>query len=164
MKHHLFIISFFLFCFNFCNAQARDNSTLNALSLELGKTGLIYNLNFDHKFRDKNYGFRLSVGSNLAKYLSLFSTGGGGYYLTGKSNNHLELGLDINYLAVDESSDDERGVILVYPDYSINTYYASANIGYRKYGKKSMFRIGISPGFTKDEFIPGGYISYGLRF
>jgi hypothetical protein len=74
------------------------------------------------------------------------------------------LGIDVNYLSVNEISDDQIGIPLVYPNYTIKTYYASLNCGYRKYGNNSLFRIGISPGFIKTEFIPGGYISYGFIF
>ncbi len=75
------------------------------------------------------------------KYLFAFTFGGGGYYLTGKRSSFLELGADLNDLIVIEGSDDQRGFVFVYPDYSINTYYASLNLGYRKYGKSSLFRI-----------------------
>jgi len=134
------------------------------MSFELGKTGLIYNLDFDHKFQNKDFGFHINIGSNFAKYLSAFSTGTGGYYLLGKRNDHFELGIDLNYLVVDEVSDDQKGFVLLYPDYSIKTFYASANIGYRRYGHRTLFRIGISPGFIKNDFLPGAYISYGLTF
>jgi hypothetical protein len=164
MKRNSIVGFCFLFCLPVCTAQPRERIKNNALSLELGKTGLIYNLGFDHRFQDKNFGIRIGIGSNFAKYLSAFSTGGGAYYLTGKNNNHLELGIDISYLIVDEVSDDQKGFTLIYPDYSIKTYYTSLNIGYRKYGKRSLFRVGVSPGFIKDGFVQGGYISYGLRF
>jgi hypothetical protein len=90
--------------------------------------------------------------------------GGGGYHLIGKTSNFLEVGADLNYLSVDEVSDDQRGFVLIYPDYSIQTYYVSINIGYRRYGKSNLFRIGFAPGFIKQDFIPGGYISYGITF
>lgn len=164
MKFHLIIILFLLLCHTFCTAQTTGTTKNNALSLELGKTGLIYNLSFDHKFPDKNPGLRITIGSNFAKYLTAFSAGGGGYYLFGKKKSHFELGFDLNYLKVDEVSDDQKGFVLLRPDYSIKTFYASMNLGYRKYGDKGLFRIGISPGFIKNDFLPGGYISYGFLF
>ena len=164
MKHNITSIIFFLFFGTVCNAQAVTKLKDNALSFELGKTGLIYNINFDHKFKDHNFGLRVCMGSNFYKYLTLFTTGAGGYYLKRIQNNFLELGVDINYLTVDEVSDDQKGVTLIYPNYAVNTYYASANIGYRRYGKKTLFRIGFSPGIIKNDFLPGGYISYGLTF
>ncbi|MEO7316895.1 MAG: hypothetical protein ABIW47_17015 [Ginsengibacter sp.] len=128
------------------------------------KTGLIYNLTFDHKFQDKNYGLRAAVGSNFAKYLHAVTTGAGAYYLKGRENDFIELGVDLYYLSIDEVSDDQRGVTLIVPNYAIKTFYPTINIGYRKYTENTLFRIGIAPGFTKYDIIPGAYVSYGFRF
>ena len=147
-----------------CNAQTIEKSKLNAISFEIGKTGLIYNLTFDHKSATNNIGFRLNVGSNIAKYLNAISVGGGGYYLVGKTNHFLELGMDLQYLIVDEVSDDQKGFAFVYPDFSIKTFYPSLNFGYRVYGKRTLFRIGLSPGLIDSDFVPGGYLSLGLLF
>lgn len=163
MKNHL-AASLFLLLTHTCIGQATAKEKSSALSFELGKTGLIYNLNYDHKFGDKNFGFRVDAGSNLAKYLEASMVGGGGYYLIGKRNHFFELGADLNYLSVYEVSDDQISIVFIYPDYTIKTYYASLNLGFRKYGKRSLFRIGFSPGFFSKGFIPGGYISYGGRF
>ena len=160
-------IVFFIFFFWVVNCSAQSpaiTGKTNAISLELGKTGVIYNLVFDHKLINKNFGFRLGIGSNLAKYLTAMTVGGGGYYLIGKEKKFLEIGADIQYLIINEVSDDQKGFALVYPDYSIKTFYTSANIGYKSYGKKTLFRFGVSPGFIKGEFIPGGYLSFGIVF
>ena len=53
------------FLFAICNAQTESHQKNNALSLELGKSGLIYNLNFDHKFQNKDFGLRFGLGSNF---------------------------------------------------------------------------------------------------
>ena len=127
----------------FCNAQKTAKPQLNAISLELGKTGLIYNIVFDHRLKNKNFGIRVDIGSNFLQYLSLLTTGAGGYYLVGKRKSFLELGIDINYLSVDEVSDDQRGITFVYPDYTVKTLYTSLNVGYKKYSNKTLFRIGI---------------------
>jgi len=147
-----------------CRAQTTERLKLNAVSFELGKTGLIYNLTFDHKTKTRSLGFRLGAGTNLARYLNLISVGGGGYYLFGKANHFLELGVDLQYLVVDEVSDDQKGFTFVYPDYSIKTLFPSLNLGYRAYRKRTLFRIGFSPGLIDSDFVPGGYISYGLTF
>jgi len=164
MKHKTTATLIMFFLFAICNAQTVTDKKNNALSLELGKSGLIYNLNFDHKFPTKNFGLRVGFGSNFSKYLQAFTTGAGGYYLIGHETNFLELGIDLNYLSIDEVSDDQKGVPLIYPNYPVKTFYASANIGYRRYGRKTLFRIGLSPGLIKDDFLPGGYISFGLTF
>ena len=134
----------------------------NALSFELGKTGLIYNLNFDHKFAKNNFGFRFGAGTNFGQYLNVVTVGGGSYFLVGKQSHFLETGVDIQYLVVDEVSDDQKGFSFVYPDYSTKTPYLSLNLGYRSYGKRTMFRVGLSPGLIDNDFVPGGYISYGF--
>ena len=164
MKQTLTTFFIFFDCLTFCNAQTIDKPKLNAISFELGKTGLIYNLNFDHKLANKNFGFRFGAGTNFSKYLNAVSVGGGSYYLAGRQNRFFELGLDIQYLIIDEVSDDQKGFAFVYPDYSIKTIHPSLNIGYRSYGKRSLFRVGFSPALIKSELIPGGYISYGVLF
>lgn len=164
MKHTLITIFAIFICATLCNAQTTEKPKLNALSFELGKTGLIYNLNFDHKLDAKNFGFRFNAGSNLAKYLNAITVGAGGYSLIGRQNRFLELGVDIQYLIVDEVSDDQRGFSFIYPDYSVKTIYPSLNLGYRSYGKRTLFRVGFSPGLIKSEFVPGGYLSYGVTF
>lgn len=145
-------------------AQHNNKAARNSLSFELGKTGLIFNLSYDHKLAGKNSGLRVSAGSNFAKHLSAYTVGGGAYYLFGKTNKYLELGIDLYYLSVDEVSDDQKGFTLIYPDYTISTYYASLNIGFRSYGKRSLFRAGFSPGYIKSEFVPGGYLGIGIVF
>lgn len=107
MKPHSIII-ILLFCSVLCNAQTTIKIKNNALSLELGKTSLIYNLTYDHKLRNKNFGFRVIAGSNLAKYLQAYTVGAGSYYLIGKRSSLFELGVDLNYLSVDEVSDEKE--------------------------------------------------------
>ncbi|HEX8315275.1 MAG TPA: hypothetical protein VF609_09790 [Flavisolibacter sp.] len=166
MKIYLASVVVILLCATLCSAQTTDKPKLSAVSFELGKTGLIYNVNFDHKLASKNFGFRLGAGSNFGQYLSVISVGGGGYHLIGRTKNFFELGLDIQYLIADEVSDDQKDFasIFVYPDYSTKTIYQSLNFGYRRYGKNTMFRVGLSPGIIKGELIPGGYISCGFSF
>ena len=134
----------------------------NALSFELGKTGLIYNLNFDHKFAKSNFGFRFGAGTNFSQTLNATMVGAGGYFLVGRQSHFLETGVDIQYLIIDEISDDQKGFSFVYPDHSTKAPYVSLNLGYRRYGERTMFRVGLSPGLVGNEFIPGGYISYGF--
>ncbi|HEX8460352.1 MAG TPA: hypothetical protein VF623_02940 [Segetibacter sp.] len=142
MKYTLTTVFVIFACITFCGAQTPGNPKLNALSFELGKTGLIYNLTFDHNVTEKNYGFRFGAGTYPARYLKAFTVGTGAYYLVGKKSHFLELGADIQYLIVDEVSDDQRGILLIYPDYSIKTLYPSLNLGYRNYGKRTLFRVG----------------------
>ena len=164
MRIKIITLFYFLFTFTICNAQSNSNPKNYSLSFELGKNGLMYNAVFDQRFEEKDFGYRIAIGSNFGKYLKVTTSGAGGYYLSGRENNYLELGVDFYYLSIEEISDDQRGVVLITPDYPIKTFYASANIGYRLYQKNTLFRVGISPGFIKDGFLPGGYISFGYRF
>ncbi len=153
-------------CVTICSAQTSEKPKLNAVSFELGKTGLIYNLNFDHRIATKNYGFRLGVGSNLGKYLNVTAIGGGSYHLMGSKNDFFELGLDVQYLIANEISDDQKGFasIFIYPNYAIKTLYPSLNLGYRRYGNSTLFRTGLTPGLINSKLIPGGYLSLGITF
>jgi len=136
----------------------------NIIALEIGKTGLIYNLVFDNRLKGSLYGFKLGLGSNFGKYIRAFAVQLGMYRLFGNKNRFFEAGIDIHYLDSEEDSNDQFSVSsFVYPNKTTNTYFVSINTGYRVYFRKSIFRIGFAPGFTKDEFIPGGYISFGFR-
>src|ERR1700704_1771787 len=95
----------------------------NSLSVEIGKNGLIYNLSFDRKLKNKPIGFRFFAGSNFGKYLTASTGGAGLYFLKGPKNDKLEIGADISYLVIDETSDDQRGFTILVPDESIKTYY-----------------------------------------
>jgi hypothetical protein len=154
----------FCACTIICHAQTPSIKNNNAISFELGKTGLVYNITFDHRFKNTHIGFRATAGAILAKYVAASVFGGGAYYLVGKRNKFLEVGADVQRIHVEEISNDQRTVVFFYPDYTISTWYPSVNIGYRSYGKKSLFRIGFSPGIIEGKFIPGGYVSIGAAF
>lgn len=152
------------FILNFCSAQNKSAAGKNAISLEVGKLGLIYNLTFDHQVAGQRFGYRIFAGSNFEKYLNANNAGAGAYYLVGGGSDFLETGIDLSYLSVEQNSDDQVGVPLFFADDPIKTYYATVNIGYRRSGNKTLFRTGFSPGFTKKGFVPGGYISFGIAF
>ncbi len=141
------------------NAQRKQ---VQSLSVELGKNGVVINIIYDHQFAPTGFGLRVGAGSNFAKYLRAYTATAGGYKLFGASNSLFELGVDIQYLDIDEVSDDQKGFTLVYPDFSTQTFFTSLNLGLRKYFKKGVFRIGIAPGLTKHGFLPGAYLSFGF--
>ena len=136
-----------------------------SLSAEIGKTGLIYSVVFDNGLKDPRYGLRGGMGSNFGKYREAIMGLVGAYRLFGKGFHQFETGLDIHYLHIDIVSNDQQGASsLLYPNYSTQTFYITINAGYRMKLGKVLFRVGAAPGFTKDEFIPGGYVSGGFRF
>jgi hypothetical protein len=165
MKYILLIFILCIYSISYSQTQSLPKNTKSKeyIFFELGKTGLIYNLGYDHQLAGKKAGFRFAGGSNPGKYQSLFNIGGGVYKLFGGVKKYFETGVDIYYMEVNITSDDQIGS-LIYPDYPIQTFYLSSNIGYRSTNGKILFRVGVSPGLTKDEFIPGGYISIGIGF
>lgn len=71
MRHALTIIFTILACAMMCSVQPDHRSGRNALFFEVGKTGLIYNPGFDHKFKTKDFGFRFIAGSNFSPSVSV---------------------------------------------------------------------------------------------
>jgi hypothetical protein len=136
-----------------------------SLSVELGKSGLIYSVVFDNALKDRRYGLRGGFGGNFGKYTEVIMAQVGAYRLFGAKLNFFETGIDLHYLSIDIISDDQVGASsFVYPDYTTQTYYVTFNAGYRARMGKMLLRVGAAPGFTKDEFIPGAYISAGVCF
>lgn len=164
MKQTIALVFTIFICFEICHAQPNQKTKANAFSLELGKIGLVYNINFDHKLKETKFGYRFGIGSNFSKNLNAITIGSGCYYHIGSRNRFLELGADLQYLVIDEVSNDQKGFTFIYPDYSVKTLYPSINLGYRLYGERTLFRIGLSPCIIESKFFPGGYISYGIRF
>ena len=66
-----------LFFSSICGAQQKPRN--NSLSFEVGKTGLIYNLVYDHQFSNR-FGIRAGGGSNFSVSIEV-TTGGGDYII-----------------------------------------------------------------------------------
>jgi hypothetical protein len=146
-------------------SQAGKAPLKYSLSAEVGKTGLIYSIVFDNTLKDVRYGLRGGAGSNFGRYTNVLMALVGGYRLIGSGQHFLETGVDLHYLNITVTSDDQRRMSsLVYPDYPSTTFYITLNAGYRLKVRKVVFRVGAAPGFTKDEFVFGSYVSCGLRF
>jgi hypothetical protein len=166
MKIILILLLVFFSSVTNCFAQQSASKKLNSISCEVGKNGLIYNISYDHLFKEKNFGLRLLTGSNFGRYLNAKSIGGGGYYIYGKKNKYAEFGIDLQYLNITETSDDQKGFasILIYPNKPTDGLLTSLNLGFRKYNNRSLFRIGVSPSLIKSNFFVGGYLSFGFLF
>lgn len=162
MKAILFLILLFFLA---GTVHSQSNKYKYALSAEIGKSGLIYSLIFDNTLKDRKFGLRGGMGTNFGRYRSAIMGLVGAYRLFGKNGHFFETGIDLHYLSIENISDDQAGIsTFVHPNYPTRTYYITANGGYRVHAGKILFRVGIAPGFTKDEFIPGGYLSFGFRF
>jgi hypothetical protein len=155
----------FLYCSvsSFCFGQQKINIKNNALSVELGKVGLIYNAVFSHTIKNKNYGYKINAGTNFSTYQKLLQAGVGAFYIKGKKNNFVELGLDLNYLNYNEVSDDQRGINLLLLKKYTKTLYSNVNLGYQYSNNNNLFRVGFSPGVMNTGFVFGGYISFGIK-
>lgn len=159
----LFIVFLFIFSSQYGITQI-NKPAVHALYIELGKNGIVANIYYDHKLSGTNFGFRVGLGSNFAKYLSETTGSIGGYYLVGGKTHYLETGVDAGYLSIHEISDDQRGFTFIVPYENTNSFYATFNAGYRVVGKHMIFRLGVAPGIIKNDIIPGAYISIGAVF
>ncbi|HMS29726.1 MAG TPA: hypothetical protein PKD32_07735 [Saprospiraceae bacterium] len=146
-------------------AQENDHFRRNALYLELGKNGLLINAVYDHTMQQKMYGIQFNLGSNFGANTIALTIGSGIYKLIGNHRQFLEFGLDLKYFILSIVHDDVIGLSdLVYPGKSIRTIYPSVNCGYRNFGTKTVFRMGLSPGYIDRKVFLGAYISFGFRF
>ncbi len=78
-RFYSMLIIFFIISLLQSNAQTNYSKQYQAISFELGNTGLLYNLTYDYKLTNK--GFRVVAGSNFSNNLSVYTTGVGAYYL-----------------------------------------------------------------------------------
>lgn len=155
---------FFVVCVLPSTLKAQEKLHGNTLSLELGKNGLQYQLSFDHRFAKTAFGYRIAAGSNFGRYLRSYAVAAGGYYLVGKRRLALELGADMNYLNIEEISDDQRGFVFISPDYTAKGFAANLILGFRVTGKHTLFRMGYAPMTFRQRMIQGAYLSFGFRW
>jgi hypothetical protein len=164
--HRYFIILSFLTFSLAAKAQSLKNTNRHAAGIEAGKLGLILHLIYDYRFQNLKWGLRANAGTNFEKYLDVYQAGAGVYYLLGKKNDHLELGLDINYYYASEVSDDQITFIPLIPVRNASTMFTSGNLGYRHYGLRTVIRVGISQGYIHSvkNYYTGAYLSFGFTF
>jgi hypothetical protein len=135
------------------------------MSLEFGKTGLIFNVAYDRLFNNEKLGFRLIAGRSFGRYLNVSNAGGGVFCLFGNKAAVWEVGADLQYLsAILESDDQNPGLGLVYPDYTVKTVCPSLNAGTRRYRRNSVLRAGFSALLIDHQIVPGAYLSIGKTF
>ena len=163
MKFLIILISFSIILFPVFSQVKIENPKYNILSFQIGKQGLLFNISYDHKFQHNNWGYKLETGANLFKGFQVNTVSIGSYILKGEKNNFLELGLDINYLYSYIPQDDVSGDGLTFFYDNYNTLYSNLNFGFRKYYKSGMFRLGFAPGYLRDRFLYGGYVSLGFK-
>ncbi len=164
MKILLLLFPLFIIRCPVFSQNKNESPKFNVVSFQIGKQGILFNVNYDHKFQNKNWGYKLETSANLFKGFQLNTFSIGSYILKGNSIKNLELGFDINYLYTWTSQDDVKGAnVTFFPEENFNTLYPNLNIGYRKYYQKGMFRVGFAPGYFRDRFLYDGYISIGIK-
>jgi len=153
-----------VFMISRCVAQ-QGTRPRNAVSFEIGKTGLIVNVAYERLMIADKFGLRVDAGKSFGRYHSLAQAGVGAFVLLGNGSFTGEAGVDVHYLSVDKSSDDQNpGLGLIYPDFSTKQNCPSVFIGGRRYKKNSLFRIGVAGVLISERVIPGGYVSLGRTF
>lgn len=163
MKIAILYVGLFFWIPFYATGQQDMLKPLNTLSVELGKTGIIWGAYWDKKFASGKSGFRVGGGHNFGRYYSAGMIGGGVYRLLGGDRDFFETGVDVVLFTGTLISDDQVSGLgdIVYPRVTIAAIYPSVNLGYRRYGKKNIFRMGIAPSYLNKEFFTGGYISFG---
>ena len=137
-------------CFTALSITTTKSQSAKIVYAEILGPGLA-SLNFDMRLINKQdgLGFRAGIGG--------FSVGGGSsittfplglnYLLGGDGKNYFELGANITFISVKESSSNSS----VY-----STNFGSLNFGYRLQPKTSgfVFRAAVNPLFNSDGFFP----------
>jgi hypothetical protein len=156
MQKLLCLVSFLLI------ATGTAGQASEAIYTEIGKNGIILHAGYDRQFTNNHMGIRVGAGTNFDRHLRAYVFTAGLYKLAGRKYHFFEAGLDLQYINIQENSDDQRGFGFIYPDYTVSACYPSVNLGYRFTGKTFLFRTGFSPGFIKRDFVPGVYLSLGF--
>ncbi|MGB3850438.1 MAG: hypothetical protein WA958_10765 [Tunicatimonas sp.] len=142
----------------------------NSVFLELGGNGLLYSLNYDHKFFDhasaRIGAMFISVSANdpttVDGRVSVFLLPLMANYLVGDGNSRLELGggLLVGGVNADATIDNEA-----IDDVAGGAAF-TANVGYRLQPRDGgfLFRIGFTPVISSAGFLPWAGISFGATF
>ena len=142
----------------------------NSIFLELGGNGLIYSLNYDHKFFDHasaRIGGMYLGGSaddpnSIDGRVSVFFVPITANYLVGNGNSRLEIGggLVIAGGSVDATIDNET-----IDDVGSGAAF-TGTIGYRLQPRDGgfLFRVGFTPLIASGVFVPWAGLSLGATF
>ena len=142
----------------------------NSIFLELGGNGLIYSLNYDHKFFDhasaRIGGMYLAVSADdpnsLDGRVSVFFVPIMANYLLGNGNSRLEIGGGLAIAGVNSDATIDNETI----DEVGRGVGFTGTIGYRLQPRDGgfLFRIGFTPIVAPGAFIPWAGLSLGATF
>ncbi len=153
------------------------NRAPNTVYIEGAGPALLYSVNYDrilHKFFSVRAGFsyiglRATAQSGDAvteARLRLINVPVLANVLLGRKGHNFEAGAGINMAFAFGSATAGSGARFVRSSASAVTPIGTATLGYRYTPPKLgvSFRAGFSPLFTKDFFVPWGYLSVGVAF
>ena len=139
--------------------KAQSVNAKNAIYVELGGNGLLYSVNYDHRF-NTDWSARGGIMYASIDDFSLTIVPLLANYLVG--NNHmLEIGAGVAYIGINVKVDGEE-----FFNVSGSDIAGTGNIGYRYQNVDGgfVFRIGFTPLFSQHGFTPWAGLSLGYAF
>lgn len=160
-------------CITIPNVQAQEalsksssDFARNSIFLEILGNGLLYSINYDHKIFDhlsaRIGGMYLGVSErNTDQSVSLLLVPVMANYLVGSGSSRLEIGAGLTFGSAGGNIDTAGG------DFDEGGFAAfTSTIGYRLQPTDGgfLFRIGFTPVFTANGFLPWAGLSLGGTF
>ena len=149
----------------------------NTVYVEAAGPAFLYSVNYDrmvHKFLSVRAGIgywglraTASTGDTTAEArLRMLNIPVLGNFLVGRKGHNLEAGAGVNLAFAFGSATAGFGGRVASGSASAFQPFGTATVGYRYTPPKVgfSFRAGFSPLFTKDVFVPWGYLSLGVAF
>jgi hypothetical protein len=160
----LFLAICLISIFHSFQVTAQELKRAQNVFIELGGQGLAFTANYDSRFGNRRDGLggRAGVGYFAVDGDKLTTIPISLNYLLGKGNKFFEIGLGATYTSVNMQSGD-----FLFDDDSGSNLIGTMSFAYRVQPIDSgfSFRIGLSPVFNKDNFIPYyGGLSLGYTF
>jgi hypothetical protein len=165
----LFVLCFLLLCpADALGQSAESQYTEDCFYFELLGQGLLYSINYDHRF-----GEAVSGRVGYTRWREPFTYHGYSVtacpimmnYLTERGSHHLELGLGVIAVQVRSSGEDFFGEMVVKGGRSF--IFGTGTLGYRyqPLRRGTLFRVGLAPIVgAKDGPVVLPYLSIGLAF
>lgn len=142
------------------NIYGQERKT-SSIYLEIGGNSLVYSLNYERLVSDDLglraglMGFALATGSEGVLALGIPITGS---YFIGKGNHRLEVGAGFLYLSGEIGAGRVSG--------NVTGVSPTGIIGYRYHPNngKTLFKVGFTPIYIGETFLPWGGLSIGYLF
>lgn len=160
----LFLAICLISIFHSFQATGQEIKRAQNVFIELGGQGLTFTANYDSRFGNRRDGLggRAGIGYFAVDGDKLTTIPISLNYLLGKGNKFFEIGLGATYTSVNMQSGD-----FLFDNNTGSNVIGTMSFAYRVQPVDSgfSFRIGLSPIFNKDNFIPYyGGLSLGYTF